>query len=93
MRYYNSRVLIGSAAIGYQPLYHTRKIAAIEPSSGRYYKMKLAKSSRFWLFLLEQLLHSRLLDLRGLLTLGVTHLVGFLSSYVTRARGIVVKYS
>ena len=44
-------------------------------------------------FLIKQLFHSRLLDMRWLYSqLGATRLVGYLSSHIQRAYGIIVKY-
>ena len=56
----HSRDLIGLAAMVYEPLYHAREIATI--------KLPSSCSARFsnisFLFLIKQLFHSRLLDMR-----------------------------
>ena len=61
----NSIDLIGLAAMVYEPLYHAREIETIKLSSKCSCKAKSAKSSNIsWLFLIKQLFHSRLLDMR-----------------------------
>ena len=57
--------LIGLVAMVYEPLYYAREIATIKLSSGCYCKAKSARSSNIsWLFLIKQLFHSCLLDMR-----------------------------
>ena len=57
--------LIGLAAMKYEPLYHAQEIASIELSSGCSYKAKSVRSSNIFLkFLIKQLFHSRLLDMK-----------------------------
>ena len=53
--------LIGSAAVVFEPLYHAQEIAIIKFSSGCFCKAKSVSSSNIsWLFLIKQLVHSRL---------------------------------
>ena len=61
----HSRDLIGLAAMVYEPLYHAREIATIKLPSSCSCKAKSARFSNIsLLFLIKQLFHSRLLDMR-----------------------------
>ena len=57
--------LIGLAAMVYEPLYHSQEKATIELSSACSCKAKSERYSNIYLlFLIKQLFHSRLLDMR-----------------------------
>ena len=59
--------MIGLAAMLYKPLYHAREIETIKLSSGCSWKAKSVRSNNIsWLFLIEKLFHSHLLDMRRL---------------------------
>ena len=61
----NSRDLIDLAAMVYEPSYHAQEIATIKLSTDGSCKSKSARSSNVaGLFLIKQLFHSRLLDMR-----------------------------
>ena len=85
--------MIGLAAMAYEPLYHAREKATIKLSSCWSFETKSARPSNIpWLFLMKQLFHSHLLDMRWYAIRRCALRWLSIISYPTSVSAIIVKH-